>query len=145
MARDVFAITITAVGTEQMFSIGCGVCWYERNRLVADTIKMIMVSKLFNASVYRFQIDQDLEENRRQGIEPESIQDFEMNGSYNEDKDLFSISDNEEEDEEELLPQPKIRRALKGKGKKGWPPKSVPKSRKVLPLQIADEDFNTKF
>jgi hypothetical protein len=59
-------------------------------------------------------------------------------------EDLFSISDNEEENEEEILPQPQIRRALKGKEKKAQPPKSAPKGSKVSPLQIVNEDYSTR-
>ena len=67
-----------------------------------------------------------------------------MSGSFDEDKDLFSISEDEEEEEEELLPQPQIHRALKGKGKKGRLPKFAPKSSRVSPLQLVDEDYSTQ-
>ena len=47
MAKDILSIPASGVGVERLFNTARDICHYRRNRLNADTIEMIMLTKWY--------------------------------------------------------------------------------------------------
>jgi hypothetical protein len=94
MARDVLAVPIASVTPERVFSMARDVIPSKRNRLDADRIKDIMISKYWLQKEDDNDSLEDLEDNQKKILEAEKIyQQYEANLA----KD-GSISDDEEEE-----------------------------------------------